>query len=183
MSIATDEPGLIAAARTGSMEAYGDLVRMHQAPVRACLARYVRDWEAVDDLAQDTFLRAYRALASYRGDAPFRLWLFTIARNRAVQHLADAARRRTQPLDAAVDAWMAEEAAAERPELAGLRGCLEKLPEHAAALVNDFYFRRRTAVAIARESGRTESAVWMALLRLRQALRRCVESRLEAAHE
>lgn len=178
-----DETQLLEAARNGSMEAFGDLVRLHQAPVRACLARYVRDWEAVDDLAQDTFLRAYKNLSTYRGEAPFRLWLLAIARNRAVQHLADAARRRTRPLDAAVDVWMAEEVRAERPELSGLRGCLEKLPGPAAALVKDFYFRRRTAVDIARESGRTESAVWMALLRLRQALRRCVESRLGAAHE
>lgn len=183
MSAELDETALIDAARAGSVEAFGDLVRLHQAPVRACLARFVRTWEAVDDLAQDTFLRAFKSLPSYRAEAPFRLWILAIARNRAVQHLAEAARRRTRPLDAAVDAWMAEEAQADRPELSGLRACLEKLPEHASALVNDFYFRRRTAVDIARESGRTESAVWMALLRLRQALRRCVESRLGVAHE
>jgi RNA polymerase sigma factor (sigma-70 family) len=82
-------------ARGGSAEAFSELVRVHHAPVRAYLARYVRDRETADDLAQETFLSAFRSLPTWRGDAPLRMWLLGIARNRALTHLRDEERRRS----------------------------------------------------------------------------------------
>jgi RNA polymerase sigma-70 factor (ECF subfamily) len=180
-----DEARLIEEARRGSERAFAELVRLHQAPVRACLCRYVRGWDVVDDLAQDTFVRAYRALPTFRGEAPLRLWLLSIARNRVLRYLDEESRRRSregETLESAVARWMARDAE-EAPELrerelAALRTCVESLASESGSLLADFYFKNRTAVEIARSTGRKESAVWMALLRLRQALRRCVESRL-----
>ncbi|MEM7353192.1 MAG: RNA polymerase sigma factor [Acidobacteriota bacterium] len=60
--------------------AFADLVRQHQSPVRQFLRRLTRtDPERADDLAQETFWKAYRHLASYRGDGRFLSWLFKIA--------------------------------------------------------------------------------------------------------
>jgi RNA polymerase sigma-70 factor, ECF subfamily len=183
-----NEAGWVEEARGGSAEAFARLVRLHHAPVRAYLGRYVRDRETADDLAQETFLGAFRSLSSWRGDAPFRMWLLGIARNRALTHLRDEERRRARHAET-VDAIVAslltrrienDVPAAHERKLAALRSCLEFLPPASAAMVEDFYFKGRTAVDIAQQSGRKESAVWMALLRVRIALRQCVDGKLAA---
>ena len=62
--------------------AFGELVRRHQSPVRAFLARMTRgDAHLADDLAQETFLKVWQKLQTYRGGARFSTWLFGIAFN------------------------------------------------------------------------------------------------------
>jgi RNA polymerase sigma-70 factor (ECF subfamily) len=62
--------------------AFAELVRRYQSPVRAFLARMARgDVHLADDLAQETFLKAWRKLHTYRGSARFSTWLFGIAFN------------------------------------------------------------------------------------------------------
>jgi RNA polymerase sigma factor (sigma-70 family) len=62
--------------------AFGELVRRYQSPVRAFLTRMARgDSHLADDLAQETFLKAWKKLSSYRGGARFSTWLFGIAIN------------------------------------------------------------------------------------------------------
>ena len=62
--------------------AFGELVRRYQSPVRAFLARMARgDSHLADDLAQETFLKAWQKLQSFRGNAKFSTWLFGIAYN------------------------------------------------------------------------------------------------------
>ena len=62
--------------------AFGELMRRYQSPVRAFLARMTRgDAHLADDLAQETFLKAWRKLHTYRGSARFSTWLFGIAYN------------------------------------------------------------------------------------------------------
>jgi len=62
--------------------AFGELVRRHQSPVRAFLTRLTRgDLHLADDLAQETFLKAWRKLQTFRGDSRFSTWLFGIAFN------------------------------------------------------------------------------------------------------
>jgi RNA polymerase sigma factor (sigma-70 family) len=62
--------------------AFGELVRRHQSPVRAFLTRLTRgDLHLADDLAQETFLKAWQKLQTFRGDSRFSTWLFGIAFN------------------------------------------------------------------------------------------------------
>jgi RNA polymerase sigma factor (sigma-70 family) len=62
--------------------AFGELVRRHQSPVRGLLRQLTRtDIALADDLAQETFLRAYKHIASFRGEAKFSTWLYRIAYN------------------------------------------------------------------------------------------------------
>jgi RNA polymerase sigma-70 factor (ECF subfamily) len=65
----TEESRLIDDARRGSVEAFSELLRQHHTHVRAYLDSLVRHAEKVDDLAQDTFLTAFRSIAQYRGTA------------------------------------------------------------------------------------------------------------------
>ncbi len=64
----------------GDQAAFTELVRRHQSPIRQFLRRLTRlDTARADDLAQETFWKAYRNLAGYRGEGRFRSWLFKIA--------------------------------------------------------------------------------------------------------
>ncbi len=67
--------------------AFGELVRRHQSPVRAFLTKMTRgDAHLADDLAQETFVKAWKKLGSFRGEARFSTWLFGIAFNEFRQH-------------------------------------------------------------------------------------------------
>lgn len=84
---------LVARVQRGDSVAFDLLVRKYQNRVAAVIARYIRDWAEVQDVAQDTFIRAYRAIGSFRGDAQFSTWLHRIAVNTAKNHLAASNRR------------------------------------------------------------------------------------------
>ena len=73
--------------------AFGELVRRYQSPVRAFLLRMTRgDAHLADDLAQETFLKAWRKLSTFRGTAKLSTWLFGIA----VNEIRSAARKRKE---------------------------------------------------------------------------------------
>jgi RNA polymerase sigma factor (sigma-70 family) len=66
----------------GDQHAFGELVRRHQSSVRGLLRQLTRsDLELADDLAQETFIRAYKHIRSFRGEAKFSTWLYRIAYN------------------------------------------------------------------------------------------------------
>ena len=71
---------LIALAKEGEQEAFSELVRRHLQTVHRWMARAVGEQDA-DDLTQEVFLKAYRGLSGFRGDAPPRAWLASIADN------------------------------------------------------------------------------------------------------
>ncbi len=88
-----DRP-LVTEAAAGSREAFDELVRRHQARIFN-LARALagEDGEA-EDLAQDAFIRAWRAIGRFRGESTFRTWLYRVALNVIHSHLARRSRRR-----------------------------------------------------------------------------------------
>jgi RNA polymerase sigma-70 factor, ECF subfamily len=83
---------LVARAQRGDKDAFGLLVRKYQYRVTKLVARYVSDSEAVD-VAQEAFIKAYRALGGFRGNSAFYTWLYRIAINTAKNHLVARARR------------------------------------------------------------------------------------------
>ena len=84
---------LVRRVQRGDSAAFDLLVRKYQHRVVALIGRYVQDWSECQDVAQDTFLRAYRALGNFRGDAQFSTWLHRIAVNTAKNHLVAHKRR------------------------------------------------------------------------------------------
>ena len=79
----------------GDKQAYGLLVLKYQRRIQRLIGRMVRDVDLVEDIAQETFIRAYRALHQYRGDAQFYTWLYRIAVNTAKKSLLDLKRNPT----------------------------------------------------------------------------------------
>jgi RNA polymerase sigma-70 factor (ECF subfamily) len=180
------ETRVVEAARGGSHEAFAQILRLHQAQVRAFLSRYVQDDDVIDDLAQETFLNAYRSMGSYKAESSLRTWLLSIARHMALRHLEDLQRRlshETQGLRSRLAGWMARRVQAgyrveQEQEVAALDECLEKLSAGSANLVAQYYYKGRRAPEIARTLGKSEGAVWMSLFRIRQALGDCVQTRV-----
>lgn len=88
---------LVRRVQRGDVAAFDLLVRKYQHRIAALIGRYVADWSEVQDVAQETFIRAYRAIGNFRGDAQFYTWLHRIAVNTAKNHLV--AHNRRPPTD------------------------------------------------------------------------------------
>lgn len=83
---------LVERARNGDKRAFELLVEKYRRKVIRLLSRMIRDSEEVEDIAQEAFIKAYRALPQYRGDAAFYTWLYRIAVNTAKNYLAARSR-------------------------------------------------------------------------------------------
>ncbi len=83
-----DEPALVAACLAGTREAFDVIVERHRHAVYQLCYRYVGNHEDASDVAQEVFLRAYRALASFKGDASIGTWLYRIGVNACLNRLA-----------------------------------------------------------------------------------------------
>ena len=88
---------LVERVQRGDSAAFDVLVRKYQHRVVGLIGRYVHDWSECQDIAQEVFMRAYRALGNFRGDAQFSTWLHRIAVNTAKNHLV--AQNRRPPTD------------------------------------------------------------------------------------
>jgi RNA polymerase sigma-70 factor (ECF subfamily) len=82
---------------SGDQRAFELLVVKYQRRIQRLIARMVRDVDLVEDIAQETFIRAYQALHQFRGDAQFYTWLYRIAVNTAKKTLLDMKRDPTVP--------------------------------------------------------------------------------------
>ena len=83
---------LVQRAVAGDPSAFELLVIKYQRRIQRLIGRMVRDVDLVEDIAQETFIRAYRALHQFRGDAQFYTWLYRIAVNTAKKFLLDMKR-------------------------------------------------------------------------------------------
>ena len=97
---------LVRRVQRGDSTAFDALVRKYQHRIIGLIGRYIPDWSECQDVAQETFLRAYRALGNFRGDAQFYTWLHRIAVNTAKNYLV--AQNRRPPTDD-IDAGDAEQ--------------------------------------------------------------------------
>ncbi len=86
---------LVERAVAGDQKAFELLVIKYQRRIQRLIGRMVRDVDLVEDIAQDTFIRAYRALAQFRGEAQFYTWLYRIAVNTAKKALMELKRNPT----------------------------------------------------------------------------------------
>jgi RNA polymerase sigma-70 factor (ECF subfamily) len=90
---------LVGRAREGDADAFEELVRLHTPQLYRLLARMLGSATAAEDVAQECFIRAWRALPNFRGEARFSTWLYRIAINEANRFLARESRRELLPFD------------------------------------------------------------------------------------
>ena len=101
MSENTVDQALIKRVQEGDKRAFDLLVLKYQHKIVGVISRYIHDWAECQDVAQEAFIRAYRALPNFRGDSQFYTWLYKIAINTAKNHLVALGRRPpTEDVDA-----------------------------------------------------------------------------------
>lgn len=91
------DAALVSRALSGSQEAYRSLVQRFERPIFGLILRMVHDFEVAEDLAQETFVKAFRHLDRYDPERKLASWLFKIAHNTAIDHL-----RRKRPVEIAI---------------------------------------------------------------------------------
>lgn len=111
-----DEQTLVEASLAGHRDAFDAIVERHRRNVYRLCYRFVGNHEDASDLAQDVFIRAYRALRTFKGHSAFSTWLYRVAVNVCLNRIAVR-----QPVLEAFDAREHEDTAAERPDWAVLR--------------------------------------------------------------
>lgn len=172
-----DLTALAVAARDGDRRAFDDLVRATSGLTYTLAMRLTGDEHDARDVVQDTYLRAYRAIGSFRGDAQFTTWLHRITANCASTYIRRRRRHRHEHL--ADDAPLADEVPERDPQgmaLAGslrdgLVGALDALPPKLKAVVvlRDIYDLPHEAIAA--ELGIPVSTAKVRLHRARRKLK------------
>jgi RNA polymerase sigma-70 factor (ECF subfamily) len=92
MGVADADAPLVERVKAGDAKAFEMLVVKYQRRIERLIGRMVRDVDLVPDIAQETFIRAYRALPQFRGDSAFYTWLYRIAVNTAKKALMELKR-------------------------------------------------------------------------------------------
>lgn len=105
MSDKAADQQLVERVQKGDKRAFDLLVIKYQQRIMNVISRFVNDYAEVQDLAQETFIKAYRALPNFRGDSAFYTWLYRIGINTAKNYLVARSRR---PPSGDVDATEAE---------------------------------------------------------------------------
>jgi RNA polymerase sigma-70 factor (ECF subfamily) len=98
-----NDEAIVRAVQTGDTEAFAKLVDRHKERLFAVLVRLTGDAQAAEEMAHDTFVRAYRGLDRFRGEAAFGTWLIQIAVHLARDRVRERRRSRTVSLDALLE--------------------------------------------------------------------------------
>ena len=167
----------------GEVDAFAEIVERWQGPLVNLAYRYCRDPGLAEELAQDAFVRAYRALARWRGEARYSTWLFAVALNVYRSRLRRV-RVAEVPLDALADLSDGrlvdrEYERRDRDEL--VRRAVVSLPEKYRDALVVFYFQEMDVAETARTLGLPEGTVKAQLSRGRAILRRKLAGLLPAA--
>ncbi len=175
-----EDTKLIELTENGDVEAFGGLIRRYQQDAFRLAYLITRNNAEAEDAAQDAFLKAYRALGSFRAGGSFRAWLLAIVANEARNRLRSSSRRtaletrsaaeRSSPVPAPSPegAFLAEE------ERAALALALAKLPEADRTVIAYRYFlhlsENEMAEALGCARGTVKSRLSRALTKLRGVL-------------
>ena len=171
-----DLSGLVAAARSGDRTAFDELVKATYTDMYTLAYRLTGNEEDARDVVQDAYLRAYRGLKRFRGDARFSTWMYRITANCASTQLSKRVRTRHDDLDEEVDVvdTDADHDPEQRAELAFDRDritkALQELPVRLRTVIvlRDVYDLPHESIAA--ELGITEAAAKVRLHRARRKL-------------
>ena len=98
MALSDGDDKLVKRAKKGDSRAFDLLVLKYQGRVAQLVYRYLNNAAEVEDVTQEAFIKAYRALPNFRGDSAFYTWLYRIAANAAKNHLVALGRRPTSDM-------------------------------------------------------------------------------------
>lgn len=170
---------------SGDLDAYESVVRQYQGILFGYAAHRLADIDAVQDVVQLTFIRAYEQLNEYQPERDFGVWLCVICKHFILTELERQRResRNLEKFSHALRLRVSEEMASaedenQRDSLSALHECLKNLQTQAASVVRLRYEERQSCQSIAESLDQTVTWVTSTLSRSRKALRACIESRL-----
>ncbi len=162
----------------GDRDAFAALIERHQQNVHHLAYRFVGRADVADDLAQDAWLRVYRAAGTYQATAAFTTWLYRLVLNLARDWAKSQARRSAAPLPESVAGENAAAVQAERRELIdAIQDAILSLPENQRQAVVLHRYSRLSHREIAQIMEKTESAVESYLVRAYASLRSLLAGR------
>lgn len=186
-----DDAELLERIRNGATDDFAEVVRRHQGRVYAILHRYERDAHKIEDLAQETFVKAWRALDQFDGRAPFDHWLSKIAVRVALDHLRREKRRQNEiglpELGDDVLDWL--RSGDEKSELDGraaaelLDLAMRELSPLDRVVITMQEIEGRSVKEICEATGASGVAVRVRALRARGRLRRALEKLMQDENE
>lgn len=171
------DPAVLERARAGDHRAFRDLVRHHDVGLRVLAYRLLADRARMDDVLQEAYVKAFRGLASFKGEASVRTWMYRITYNACVDEL----RRHARQVDVAMKTLTERPSGAPDPGdravlRSGLAAALALLPpdQRAAVLLVDA--EGFDYAAAARVLGVAEGTVASRVSRARSTLRRALRN-------
>lgn len=174
-----DEQELIVRSRNGDTRAFEQLVRLHQGIAIRVAYLVTRDPHDAEDVTQDAFVKAYRSLARFRLDSPFRPWLLAIVRNVALNRIRSRKRRDRLTVRVATDAAVGDTAPS--PEAAAiaqdqhnrLLAAIDELPDRYREVISHRYLldlsEKETSAILRIPAGTVKSRTARGLDRLRSS--------------
>lgn len=169
--VSIDDHDLVDRARSGDQAAFAQLFEQFHAPILNYLHRMVNDRALAEDLTQDTFIKAYKALPKTRDDLAFKAWLYRIATNTAISHMRRGRIVKWLPIlgdretgDEAIDRSVTRQTDISR--------ALEELPRHYAAALLLRHYQGLSLAETAQALDITENAAKLRLFRARKAFAR-----------
>jgi RNA polymerase sigma factor (sigma-70 family) len=160
---------LVAQTLAGKREAFGQLYDRHARLVRAVVAGVSGDWSAVDDMRQESFLRAYRKLSGLRDPRRFGAWIVGIARQVGRERRRTLRRERHEFRDCGP--WEietrgnSERVASERDDFNQVMRRLDQCPEQERVAVHAFFLQQQNAQQVAELLGLSRSGFYALLQR------------------
>ena len=178
---AETDGALVLACQRGDREAFDRLVERYQRGIYRLCYRYVNHHEDANDLAQEAFLKAWRAIGRFRGDSSFATWLYRIAVNACLNHRA-LRRPPTQELPESLPdpARGAEARALRDDEAERVRAAVSRLPDKQRATLILKIYHELTHEEVAQILGSSVGTVKSNLFHALANLRRLLDERGEA---
>jgi len=164
-----DDADLVARARDGDTVAFESLFEKYHAPILNYLHRMVGDRALAEDLTQDSFVKAYKALPGTRPDLAFKAWLYRIATNTAISHLRRKKLIRWVPILGTQDYASNESIERSVGRRHDVETALNQLPTHYAAVLILRHYEGLSLAETAGALGITENAAKLRLFRARKA--------------
>lgn len=167
----------------GEVDAYGEIVRLHQKDVWKIASAALRERDATSDIVQEIFVEAYFHLGRYQLGRDFGAWLRAVARNHVREELRNKSResRLLQSYRDRVAARLADAEVAEKHEASmadAHRRCREQLPRHSIQVLALRYDEDLSHQDIASRLGKSMEAVKQLLYRVHVLLRDCIQKRM-----
>jgi len=178
-----DETTLVKRVQEGDLEAFGELLERHASHLRAFVAMKLPIPHLIDEISHEAFVFAHRHIRDFEAGTDFGKWLraiaFNLVRKETLRH-----QRVSKNNEKFLDYCLVQRSGSgvlspESPVVAYLEECVNELPDQQRKLLNHKYKLVETSREIAKAFDQSESWVRTTLCRVRSALRKCIEEKIE----